>query len=149
MVEICTALRCTVIRLLRTKARPCWALEKRRSGDRLWGTEMVNGNAMMEKRRIQSWTKNSKSGAMQEKQLRRKSEKVPRGLIPVSVGRTDEERKRFLLPVAYLNHPLFQDLLQEASREYGFHHAGILLLPCSIREFENVQITIGFHPRLR
>ncbi|CAJ1973010.1 unnamed protein product [Sphenostylis stenocarpa] len=39
---------------------------------------------------------------------------VPRGYLAVYVG---ENMKRFLIPVSFLNEPLFQELLSEAEEE--------------------------------
>lgn len=55
---------------------------------------------------------------------------VPKGHVAVYVG--DNEKRRFVIPVAYLNHPLFQELLFQAEEEFGFNHSmGGLTIPCS------------------
>ncbi|EYU35297.1 hypothetical protein ABFS82_06G131300 [Erythranthe guttata] len=60
----------------------------------------------------------------------RKSAEVPKGHLAVYVG--DNEKKRFVIPLSYLNHPLFQDLLFQAEEEFGFHHPmGGITIPCS------------------
>ncbi|EYU40727.1 hypothetical protein MIMGU_mgv1a023073mg, partial [Erythranthe guttata] len=60
----------------------------------------------------------------------RKSTEVPKGHLAVYVG--ESEKKRFVIPLSYLNHHLFQDLLCRAEEEYGFHHPmGGLTIPCS------------------
>ncbi|KAK9123504.1 hypothetical protein Sjap_013106 [Stephania japonica] len=43
---------------------------------------------------------------------------VPKGHFTVYVGET--EKKRFVVPVSYLNHPSFQELLSTAEEEFGF-----------------------------
>ncbi|KAA8546057.1 hypothetical protein F0562_020492 [Nyssa sinensis] len=54
---------------------------------------------------------------------------VPNGYFPVYVG--ESEKKRFVIPVSYLNQPSFQDLLTKAEEEYGFDHPmGGLTIPC-------------------
>ncbi|KDP27617.1 hypothetical protein JCGZ_19622 [Jatropha curcas] len=54
---------------------------------------------------------------------------VPKGFIAVYVGET--EKKRYVVPISYLNHPSFQDLLSRAEEEYGFDHPmGGLTIPC-------------------
>jgi SAUR family protein len=54
---------------------------------------------------------------------------VRKGYIAVYVG--EEEKKRFVIPVSYLNQPSFQDLLSKAEEEFGFEHPmGGLTIPC-------------------
>ncbi|XP_057788567.1 auxin-induced protein 15A-like [Salvia miltiorrhiza] len=60
----------------------------------------------------------------------RRSAEVPKGHLAVYVG--DNEKKRFVIPVAYLNYPSFQELLFQAEEEFGFNHPmGGLTIPCS------------------
>jgi len=57
-----------------------------------------------------------------------KQVEVPKGYLAVYVG---EEMKRFLIPVAFLNEPLFQELLSQAQEEFGYcHPMGGLTIPC-------------------
>ncbi|THU63189.1 hypothetical protein C4D60_Mb01t13090 [Musa balbisiana] len=63
----------------------------------------------------------------------------PKGWMAVRVGGEGEEQQRFLVPVGYLNHPLFVALLREAEEEYGFHHAGAITIPCHVEHFLHVQ----------
>ncbi|OVA12809.1 Auxin-induced protein [Macleaya cordata] len=59
---------------------------------------------------------------------------VPKGHIVVYVG--DSQMKRFMVPISYLNHPTFQDLLSRAEEEFGFSHPmGGLTIPCSEEDF--------------
>lgn len=63
---------------------------------------------------------------------------VPKGYFPVYVGEEDEKKKRFVIPISYLNHPSFQDLLSRAAEEFGFDHptgTGGLRIPCSESHF--------------
>lgn len=54
---------------------------------------------------------------------------VPKGHIAVYVG--ESQRKRFVVPISYLNHPSFRELLQRAEEEFGFNHPmGGLTIPC-------------------
>ncbi|KAI3410536.1 uncharacterized protein J3R85_018735 [Psidium guajava] len=62
---------------------------------------------------------------------------VPRGCLAISVGQGEEQR-RFVIPVAYVNHPRFVDLLREAEDEYGFDQEGPINIPCHVDEFRNV-----------
>ncbi|GLU02799.1 hypothetical protein SLE2022_200340 [Rubroshorea leprosula] len=54
---------------------------------------------------------------------------VPKGYLAVYVGMG--EKKRFVVPVYYLNQPSFQKLLSIAEEEFGFNHPmGGLTIPC-------------------
>ncbi|TXG64697.1 hypothetical protein EZV62_011691 [Acer yangbiense] len=54
---------------------------------------------------------------------------VPKGHLAVYVG--ESERKRFIIPVSFLNHSSFQDMLRQAEEEFGFDHPmGGLTIPC-------------------
>uniref|UniRef100_A0A803LPJ7 Uncharacterized protein n=1 Tax=Chenopodium quinoa TaxID=63459 RepID=A0A803LPJ7_CHEQI len=70
------------------------------------------------------------------KQILNKSQQVvPKGHIPVYVGK-QADKKRYVVPVCYLNHPAFQDLLRSAEEEFGFHHPmGGLTIPCTPETF--------------
>ncbi|KAK8582430.1 hypothetical protein V6N13_069208 [Hibiscus sabdariffa] len=55
---------------------------------------------------------------------------VPKGHFVVYVG--EAEKKRFVVPISFLKHPTFQNLLSEAEEEFGFDHPmGVLTIPCS------------------
>ncbi|KAF9676104.1 hypothetical protein SADUNF_Sadunf09G0103600 [Salix dunnii] len=62
------------------------------------------------------------AGSLAKQILRRSSKSfdVPKGFLAVYVGET--EKKRFMVPVSYLNKPVFQDLLSKAEEEFGFDH---------------------------
>ncbi|XP_062019908.1 auxin-induced protein 15A-like [Rosa rugosa] len=63
---------------------------------------------------------------------------VPKGYFAVYVGEEDKKQKRFVIPISYLNHPLFQDLLNQAAEEFGFDPPtgnGGLRIPCSESHF--------------
>lgn len=54
---------------------------------------------------------------------------VPKGCLAVYVG--NNRRRRFVVPVSYLNEPSFQDLLSQAEEEFGFSYPeGGLTIPC-------------------
>ena len=53
---------------------------------------------------------------------------VPKGYLAVYVG---EKMKRFIIPIAHLNQPSFQNLLIKAEEEFGYDHPmGGLTIPC-------------------
>ncbi|GER46741.1 SAUR-like auxin-responsive protein family [Striga asiatica] len=70
---------------------------------------------------------------------RREAAGVPKGCLAVTIGREEEERRRFVIPVAYVNHPLFARLLGEAEEEYGFEQEGPINIPCHVEEFCHVR----------
>ncbi|KAM7482697.1 hypothetical protein LguiB_007280 [Lonicera macranthoides] len=54
---------------------------------------------------------------------------VPKGHMAVYVG--EIQKKRFVVPISYLNHPSFRELLLQAEEEFGFNHPmGGLTIPC-------------------
>ncbi|CAI9104665.1 OLC1v1003388C1 [Oldenlandia corymbosa var. corymbosa] len=55
---------------------------------------------------------------------------IPKGYCTVYVGESDEKR-RYVIPIAYLNQPSFQELLSQAEEEFGYDHPmGGLTIPC-------------------
>ncbi|OAY59563.1 hypothetical protein MANES_01G041200v8 [Manihot esculenta] len=63
---------------------------------------------------------------------------IPKGCLAILVGQ-GEEQQRFVIPVIYINHPLFIQLLKEAEEEYGFDQKGPIIIPCHVQEFINIQ----------
>lgn len=69
---------------------------------------------------------------------------VPKGYCAVYVG--EIQKKRFVIPVTYLNQPCFQDLLSQAEEEFGYYHPmGGLTIQCKEDIFTNLisQLNIG------
>lgn len=64
---------------------------------------------------------------------------IPKGCLAILVGQEGEEQQKFVIPVIYINHPLFVQLLKEAEEEYGFDQKGPITLPCHVEEFRTVQ----------
>ncbi|XP_052483007.1 auxin-induced protein X15-like [Gossypium raimondii] len=59
---------------------------------------------------------------------------IPKSHFPVYVG--EVENKRFVVPISFLKHPSFQNLLSHAEKEFGFNHPmGALTIPCSEEAF--------------
>ncbi|PNY00163.1 auxin-induced protein-like protein [Trifolium pratense] len=51
---------------------------------------------------------------------------VPKGYLAVY------KMKRFLIPVSFLNEPLFQEFLSQSEEEFGYSHPmGGLTIPCN------------------
>ncbi|GAV73242.1 Auxin_inducible domain-containing protein [Cephalotus follicularis] len=63
---------------------------------------------------------------------------IPKGCLAVMVGQ-GENQQRFVIPVIYINHPLFMHLLKVAEEEYGFEQKGPITIPCHVEEFRYVQ----------
>ncbi|KAL2926185.1 Auxin-responsive protein SAUR21 [Bienertia sinuspersici] len=69
---------------------------------------------------------------------------VPKGHIAVYVG--ESEIKRYVVPLTYLSHPSFQNLLRHAEEEYGYHHPmGGLTIPCNEEAFINITSQLSSH----
>ncbi|KDP27616.1 hypothetical protein JCGZ_19621 [Jatropha curcas] len=70
------------------------------------------------------------------------SSNVPKGFLAVYIG--ENEKKRYLVPISYLNEPSFQDLLSKAEEKYGFHHPmGGLTIPCREDTFIDVTSSLS------
>ncbi|KAI3930568.1 hypothetical protein MKX01_037014 [Papaver californicum] len=62
---------------------------------------------------------------------RNEAEIIPKGHFTVYVGDT-QPKKKFVVPLWYLNQPSFQDLLSQAEEKFGFDHPmGGLTIPCN------------------
>ncbi|KAI5668110.1 hypothetical protein M9H77_17963 [Catharanthus roseus] len=71
------------------------------------------------------------------------SKRAPKGHFVVYVG---NEMTRFVVPMSYLKHPLFQQLLDKAAEEYGFdNNTSRILLPCDQFNFQQLLIFISSH----
>ncbi|XP_057860595.2 auxin-responsive protein SAUR32 [Cryptomeria japonica] len=66
---------------------------------------------------------------------------VPKGCLALYVGKGEEQR-RCVIPVEYINHPLFEKFLKEAEEEYGFEQQGRIVIPCHLSDFQSVQEVI-------
>ncbi|TQE02426.1 hypothetical protein C1H46_011951 [Malus baccata] len=75
-------------------------------------------------------------------QSRSSSHEVPKGHVAVYVG--EFGKKRYVVPVAYLNHPSFKVLLKSAEEEFGFNHPmGGLTIPCKEETFISLIYELG------
>ncbi|KAM0948912.1 putative small auxin-up RNA [Dioscorea sansibarensis] len=74
---------------------------------------------------------------------------MKKGCVAVRVGLEDDEGefKRFFIPISYLNHPLFKNLLDKSQEVYGFDSSGPLTLPCSVDEFLRLRWLIEHEPK--
>jgi SAUR family protein len=92
-----------------------------------------------------NWGRRFFTRGANNKSLSAEPEPVRKGYTAVYVvGREDgAEFQRVMVPVIYLNHPLFCELLREAEEEYGFHQQGGITIPCRFSEFEKIQARIA------
>lgn len=69
---------------------------------------------------------------------------VPKGHFAVYVG--DTQKKRFVVPISYLNHHSFQEMLSRAEEEFGFDQPimGGLTIPCSEDDFIHLTSRLNF-----
>ena len=75
---------------------------------------------------------------MHSRKNKREPTNVPKGHFAVYVGE-ELQRKRFLVPIAFLKEPAFQQLLSMAEDEFGFNHPmGGVTIPCSEETFINI-----------
>ncbi|KAK9928012.1 hypothetical protein M0R45_025169 [Rubus argutus] len=64
------------------------------------------------------------------KQTTSKTLDIPKGYFSVYVG--ESQKKRFVIPISYLNQPSFLDLLSQSEEEFGYNHPmGGITIPCS------------------
>lgn len=67
---------------------------------------------------------------------------VPKGHLAVYVG---DSQTRFVIPISFLKHPSFQDLLRRAEDEFGFDHPmGGLTIPCHEDTFITVTSQLNY-----
>ena len=67
---------------------------------------------------------------------------VPNGHVPVYVG--ESQKKRFVIPISYLMHPSFQNLLSQAEEEFGFDHPLCgLTIPCKEEAFVDLTSSLN------
>ncbi|TXG64665.1 hypothetical protein EZV62_011659 [Acer yangbiense] len=67
---------------------------------------------------------------------------VPKGHVAVYVG--ESQKKRFVVPISFLNKPSFQELLRKAEEEFRFHHpTGGLTIPCREEIFINLTASMN------
>jgi len=69
---------------------------------------------------------------------------VPKGHVAIYVG--ESEMKRHVVPLTYLSHPSFQELLRHAEEEFGYSHPmGGLTIPCKEEAFIYVTKQMNSH----
>ncbi|OWM85963.1 indole-3-acetic acid-induced protein ARG7-like [Punica granatum] len=61
---------------------------------------------------------------------------VPEGSVRVYVGKGDCDLCKFELEVNFLNHPLFENLLQISGEEFGYSYEGALRIACKVDLFQ-------------
>ncbi|KAK9928013.1 hypothetical protein M0R45_025170 [Rubus argutus] len=66
-----------------------------------------------------------------------KTSDIPKGFFAVYGG--ESKKKRFVIPMSFLNQPLFLDLLSQVEEEFGYSHPmGDITIPCSEDSFLDI-----------
>ncbi|KAL8472402.1 hypothetical protein ACS0TY_028938 [Phlomoides rotata] len=91
------------------------------------------------------WKTNKTNVAAQKQILNKcssfkKKNGVPKGHFAVYVG---ENKSRYVIPITFLENPMFQRLLQRAEEEFGFNHDMGITLPCDEQDFCSLISMIG------
>ncbi|KAK9757089.1 hypothetical protein RND81_01G139200 [Saponaria officinalis] len=74
---------------------------------------------------------------------RTRTEKVPRGFVPVYVG---SEETRFVIPMVFLSMPEFSKLMDSTADEFGFEQEGGLKIACEEDDFEEILLKcLAYH----
>ncbi|KAJ4714231.1 Auxin-induced protein [Melia azedarach] len=60
---------------------------------------------------------------------------VPKGHFVVYVG---ENRSRYIIPISWCRHPLFQNLLRKSEEAYGYKQDMGITIPCDEQAFRSV-----------
>lgn len=62
---------------------------------------------------------------------------VPKGFVPIFVGKSEDTCKRFMVHTRALGDAYFRELLGMCEKEYGFRNEGILRIPFEAQDFED------------
>ncbi|KAJ3694072.1 hypothetical protein LUZ60_009552 [Juncus effusus] len=63
--------------------------------------------------------------------------KVPKGFVPILVGK-EKEMEKIMVHTKLFKNPIFQILLEMAVDEFGYEQRGILRIPCAVEQFRRV-----------
>ncbi|KAK7381904.1 hypothetical protein VNO80_00453 [Phaseolus coccineus] len=61
---------------------------------------------------------------------------VPKGYVPIWVGKREDDWKWFMVHTKALGDAYFQELLRRSAEEYGFRNEGILRIQFEAQDFE-------------
>ncbi|PWA41645.1 small auxin-up RNA [Artemisia annua] len=87
--------------------------------------------------RLPCLNSNAKKFSKLQSHCNRHQSQVPKGYIAVYVG--EIHKTRFVVPISFLQHPLFQSLLRQSEEEFGFEHSmGGLTITCPEDAFINI-----------
>ncbi|KAG5385821.1 hypothetical protein IGI04_037291 [Brassica rapa subsp. trilocularis] len=91
-------------------------------------TEKVAAPLKQMLKRCSSLLKKGKEEVIGRSKRSIQSKKVPKkGHFAVYVG---QSRSRHVIPITLLNHPIFQMMLHEAEKEFGFRQERGITIPC-------------------
>ncbi|XVF27184.1 hypothetical protein REPUB_Repub14bG0084900 [Reevesia pubescens] len=65
-------------------------------------------------------------------------EAVPKGYVPVMVGKVETNSARFLIHIDMFKNEYFVGLLEMVAQEIGYENTGILRIPCDAECFRNL-----------
>ncbi|GAB2219842.1 hypothetical protein Droror1_Dr00007479 [Drosera rotundifolia] len=106
------------------------------------GEKRLCGRALMTYGAVASTISVAKQFFKLQSLLSKNQQRVPKGHVAIYVG--NEERKRYVVPLTYLSHPAFKNLLQHAEEEFGFDYPmGGLTLPCKEDTFIDLNCRIS------
>ncbi|KAJ9550531.1 hypothetical protein OSB04_014576 [Centaurea solstitialis] len=87
--------------------------------------------------RLPSLIANAKHFTKLQSLCHRNHSDVSKGYLAVYVG--EIQKTRIVVPISFLEQPLFQDLLRKSEEEFGFHHSmGGLTIHCEEDVFMNL-----------
>ncbi|PWA31110.1 Auxin responsive SAUR protein [Artemisia annua] len=80
--------------------------------------------------RLPSMISNAKHFSKLQSLRNRNYTDVPKGYLAIYVG--EFQKRRLVVPISFLEQPLFQDLLRRSEEEFGFDHSmGGLTIHCT------------------
>ncbi|GJN20978.1 hypothetical protein PR202_gb08421 [Eleusine coracana subsp. coracana] len=95
----------------------------------------ITGSSSKKQGNLRKMLRRCSSGLVGAREEAGPPEDVPRGHFAVYVG---AYRSRYIVPVACLAAPEFQELLRKAEEEFGFGHDRGITLPCDEATFHAV-----------
>ena len=83
-----------------------------------------------------AFIKLKKNEKIRQSSVTKKKDVVPKGSLPVYVGK--DTLMRFVIDARVLNHPLFAEILEASVEEFGYEYEGAIRIPCDVFLFEGI-----------